>query len=123
MDELRSMPKLSGLDVSRNPLRCDEQLTSAIQWLTEHNVTPTESLHVLGGPKVNDPYDGFGENVNQWMDLAKRICDKWDGGPVSRPSPRKVPKKTNLNNKVKDSPISLPGPFLKKEENYEQVCC
>jgi len=38
------MPKLSGLDLSHNPLDCDEEFNQALQWLTDRGVTPTEMI-------------------------------------------------------------------------------
>lgn len=44
VEELRAMPKLSGLDLSHNPLDCDEDFNEALQWLTDRGVAPTEIL-------------------------------------------------------------------------------
>jgi hypothetical protein len=90
------MPNLSGLDLSRNPLRCDEDLSAAIQWLTDNNVTPKETTRATASPGKRDyDYEGYGESeaVSQWSDLAKRLCDSWEGGPPARPAPRKPAKK------------------------------
>ena len=114
------MPRLSGLDISRNPLRCDEDLSAAIEYLTDSNVTPTESFHSAGTPKINEPYEGYSEVLSQWTDLAKRLCNKWDGGPPPRPAPRRVNKKPIT--KEQDPLISLPGPFFKPEtDGLEKV--
>lgn len=42
LEELKAMPKLSALDLSHNPLDCDEDFNMAVQWLTDHGITPTE---------------------------------------------------------------------------------
>lgn len=107
------MPKLTGLDISRNPLKCDEELSAAIQWLTDHNVTPIESSHVIGNIKIPEPDENYGEGLNQWTDLAKRLCDKWDAGPPQRPVPRKSSKKTTT--RLEESSVSMPGPFIKSD--------
>lgn len=44
VEELKATPKLSGLDLSHNPLDCDEEFNQALQWLTDRGVTPTETL-------------------------------------------------------------------------------
>ncbi|XP_011500414.1 PREDICTED: chaoptin [Ceratosolen solmsi marchali] len=125
VEELRAMPNLSGLDLSRNPLRCDEDLSAAIQWLTDNNVTPKESVHVTGSVTKHDyDYEGYGESepVTQWSDLAKRLCDSWEGGPPPRPAPRKPAKKSQsagaqataaVQESAETGLPSLPGPFIK----------
>lgn len=124
------MPQLSVLDISRNPLRCDEDLSAAVQWLTDNNVTPTESTRSSnGGSSKRGDYDyegyatGDTDTVSQWTDLAKKLCDSWEGGPPPRPAPKKPAKKVQsagaqASAAAQDSAEegglpSLPGPFIK----------
>lgn len=44
VEELKATPKLSGLDLSRNPLTCDNEFTEAVQYLTDNGVVPTETF-------------------------------------------------------------------------------
>lgn len=44
VEELKAMPKLTGLDLSRNPMDCDNEFNEAVQWLTDHGVSPTETI-------------------------------------------------------------------------------
>lgn len=118
VEELRAMPHLSGLDLSRNPLRCDEDLSVAIQWLNDNNVTPMRSAN---REDFELPLDG--EPVSQWSDLGKKLCDSWEGGPPPRPAPKKPGKKKPIGGPLlagvagKDSNegglTGIPGPFIK----------
>lgn len=40
VEELRATPKLTALDLSHNPMDCDDEFNEAIQWLTDHGVSP-----------------------------------------------------------------------------------
>ncbi|XP_016838257.1 insulin-like growth factor-binding protein complex acid labile subunit isoform X2 [Nasonia vitripennis] len=131
VEELRAMPQLSVLDISRNPLRCDEDLSAAVQWLTDNNVTPTESTRSSNGEgfKRGDyDYEGYAtgdtDAVSQWTDLAKKLCDSWEGGPPPRPAPKKPVKKVQSAGAQASSAAaqdsaeegglpSLSGPFIK----------
>lgn len=130
VEELRAMPQLSGLDISRNPLRCDEDLSAAIQWLTDKSVTPTESVRGSnGGASKRSDYDyegyatGESDAVSQWTDLGKKLCDSWEGGPPPRPAPKKPAKKVQsagaqaaaaAQASAEDGGLpTLPGPFIK----------
>lgn len=42
VEELRAMPNIVSLDLSYNPLDCDVEFKDAVQWLTDHGVTPLE---------------------------------------------------------------------------------
>ncbi|XP_043269691.1 uncharacterized protein Gp150 [Venturia canescens] len=88
-EELKAMPKLSGLDVSHNPFMCDEEFNSAVQWLIDHGVTPTEVLGYVNnyGMAGNDYAETGG--VSQWTDLARTVCDNDEDGPPSRDMGRK----------------------------------
>ena len=127
------MPNLQGLDLSRNALRCDEDLSAAVQWLTDNNVTPSESMRAMGSIRRDLDYDGAspseanandgGASVSQWTDLAKKLCDSWEGGPPTRPAPKKPTKKpgqsagaqaTDAAQESAEAALpSLPGPFIK----------
>ena len=47
MEELKATPKLVSLDLSHNPIDCDLEFNDAIQWLTDHGVTPIETSKYL----------------------------------------------------------------------------
>lgn len=115
VEELRATPKLSGLDLSHNPLNCDEEFNQALQWLTDRGVTPTETLglvnihihcpqlvyytriisishnafyrYVNDFADVDDDADSKG--ISQWTDLAKIACDGIEDGPPPRQAPGK----------------------------------
>lgn len=113
IEELRVVPNLSGLDVSRNPLKCDEDLSAAVQWLADHNVLPTESIRDSSSNieyGLQDNHQELTRDVDSdkgWTDLAKRLCDSWEGGPPARPAPKKPSKKPV---KVTEEPA---GPIIK----------
>lgn len=88
VEELKAMPKLSGLDATHNPFACDEEFNQAIQWLTEHGVTPTEVLRYMSS-SVNAEEYAEAEGVGKWTDLARVVCDDDEDGPP----PRTIPKK------------------------------
>ncbi|XP_072742536.1 uncharacterized protein Gp150 [Anoplolepis gracilipes] len=86
IEELKATPRLSGLDLSHNPLDCDEEFNQAVQWLTDHGVSPRENLepitHFNDFENVDDDADSNG--ISQWVDLAKIVCDGLDAGPPPR---------------------------------------
>ncbi|KAJ8669910.1 hypothetical protein QAD02_001169 [Eretmocerus hayati] len=144
VEELRAMPNLSALDLTGNPLRCDEDLSKAVQWLTDNNVTPSESTRAMGS--MRHDYDdevsaneslgasssssssssalsssssssssSVSDTLNQWTNLAKKLCDSWEGGLMLQPRP--VPKKTA---KKPVSPVaSLPRESTDEETQFE----
>ncbi|KAL6263720.1 hypothetical protein P5V15_003806 [Pogonomyrmex californicus] len=87
IEELRATPRLTGLDLSHNPLDCDAEFTEAIQWLTDHGVAPTEILKYNNDFENIDDVDSTG--LSQWTDLAKIVCDGIDDGPPPRSPPGK----------------------------------
>nr|XP_050851752.1 uncharacterized protein LOC127064573 isoform X1 [Vespula vulgaris] len=91
LEELKAMPKLSALDLSHNPLDCDEDFNMAVQWLTDHGITPTEiRTHSTYGDNM-DYSDS--EGITQWKDLAKIVCDGVEDGPPSRTIPTPIKSK------------------------------
>ncbi|GAB1863514.1 Insulin-like growth factor-binding protein complex acid labile chain [Camponotus japonicus] len=116
IEELRSMPKLSGLDLSHNPLDCDEEFNQALQWLTDRGVTPTEMVKYFNDfGNIDDDTDSKG--ISQWTDLAKIACDGIDAGPPPRrvPSKNTVPKNDFLDDS-EDSDSLLERNELDKDE-------
>ncbi|KAI4504111.1 hypothetical protein M0802_000582 [Mischocyttarus mexicanus] len=92
LEELNAMPKLSALDWSHNPLDCDKDFNIAVQWLTNHGITPMEArTHSTYGSNM-DYSDADG--ITQWKDLAKSVCDGVEDGPPSRTIP--TPVKSNI---------------------------
>lgn len=81
VEELKATPKISGLDLSHNPFDCDAEFNEAVQWLTDHGVTPKETLKYSSYD--NDDYSDS-EGISQWTDLAKVVCDGVEDGPPSR---------------------------------------
>ncbi|XP_015178510.1 PREDICTED: insulin-like growth factor-binding protein complex acid labile subunit isoform X2 [Polistes dominula] len=100
LEELNATPKLSALDWSHNPLKCDEDFNKAIQWLTSHGITPVERR----------TYSTYGDNmdysdddgITQWKDLAKIICDSEEDGPPSRMIPNPVKPRINSQELIDD---------------------
>ncbi|XP_015430593.1 PREDICTED: uncharacterized protein LOC107187100 [Dufourea novaeangliae] len=88
VEELKATPKIVGLDLSRNPLDCDDEFNEAVQWLTDHGVSPMEPSKYIsnygGGDNYQDP-----EGISQWTDLAKIVCDGVNDGPPDRQFPHK----------------------------------
>lgn len=123
VEELRATPQLTGLDLSHNPLDCDAEFTDAVQWLTDHGVSPTEVLEI-----VNDKYDDIEDidslistmDITEWTDLAKIVCDGIEDGPPARSLPSK-------GTHEKEIPLDLDiiedsDPFLKNElDNDEKL--
>lgn len=135
------MPKLSGLDLSHNPLDCDEEFNQALQWLTDRGVTPTETLgwaniqvqsaqfiyharilsisnafYRYANDFVNIDEDVDSKGISQWTDLAKIACDGIEDGPPPRPVPSKItPSKDDFTDDSEDSD-SLTGNELDKNE-------
>lgn len=118
VEELRATPKLSGLDLSHNPLNCDEEFNQALQWLTDRGVTPTETLgYVNDFADVDDDADSKG--ISQWTDLAKIACDGIEDGPPPRQAPGKniQPKDVFLDiPDDSDSLLTLTNELDKDEE-------
>ncbi|XP_015609163.1 insulin-like growth factor-binding protein complex acid labile subunit [Cephus cinctus] len=108
IEELRAMPKLSGLDISHNPLVCDEEFNQAMQWLLDHGVTPTETLRYIRN-RVNIEDYAEAQAVGQWSDLAKLICDSLDEGPPPRPVPHRPNNRPPVSDIPRDSNLLLGG--------------
>lgn len=129
VEELRVVPNLSGLDVSRNPLHCDEDLSAAVQWLTDRNVIPTESLRDGSSALEYGYQDPNNQELSSsldsdkgWTDLAKRLCDSWEGGPPLRPAPKKPTKQPKKPVAAKDKDAEEPlGPFLKFDFGGDEI--
>lgn len=88
VEDLDATPKLSGFDISHNPIACDQEFNAVVQWLVDHGVSPTETLRYMSNYGDADDYsepEGFG----QWTDLAKVICDSVEAGPPPRNPPRR----------------------------------
>ncbi|XP_066600925.1 leucine-rich repeat-containing protein 15 isoform X2 [Prorops nasuta] len=83
IEELKATPKLSGLDISQNPLDCDSDFNSAIQWLTDHNVEPKETFRYISNYEKADDYIEA-KGISQWVDLAKIVCAGIPDGPPPR---------------------------------------
>lgn len=96
VEELKATPKISGLDLSRNPLDCDPEFNEAIQWLTDHGVTPKETLKYSS---YDNDDDSESDGISQWTDLAKAVCDGVDDGPPPRTM---VPKDKKPKEKAPD---------------------
>ncbi|XP_076178791.1 leucine-rich repeat domain-containing glycoprotein 150 isoform X1 [Ptiloglossa arizonensis] len=93
-EELRATPKIFGLDLSHNPLNCDDEFNEAIQWLTDQGVTPMESLK-NGNNYGNAEHYLDSDGISQWTDLAKKVCDGINDGPPDRSISQKE-KKLNI---------------------------
>ncbi|XP_050477184.1 toll-like receptor 3 isoform X2 [Bombus huntii] len=91
VEELRAMPNIVGLDLSYNPLDCDVEFKDAVQWLTDHGVTPLELSSYISNYGDSDNYQDS-EGISQWTDLAKIVCDGISSGPRPRPVPHKETK-------------------------------
>ncbi|XP_029162036.1 insulin-like growth factor-binding protein complex acid labile subunit [Nylanderia fulva] len=119
VEELRATPKLSGLDLSHNPLDCDEEFNQALQWLTDRGVTPTETLG-YASDFVNVDEDADSKGISQWTDLAKIACDGIDAGPPPRPVPSKSTPKNDFTDDSEESD-SLPTNELDKNEELLKI--
>jgi insulin-like growth factor-binding protein complex acid labile subunit len=116
VEELRAMPKLTGLDLSHNPLDCDAEFTEAVQWLTDHGVAPTEILkYVTDFDNVDDNADSTG--IRQWTDLAKIVCDGIDDGPPPRSPPGKSPYQKDV---LLGFDVAETDPLLENELHNEE---
>ncbi|XP_017758503.1 PREDICTED: insulin-like growth factor-binding protein complex acid labile subunit isoform X1 [Eufriesea mexicana] len=93
VEELNATPKLVSLDLSHNPLNCDVDFNEAIQWLTDHAVTPIETLRYISNYGNTDNYPDS-EGISQWTDLGKTICNDTSTAPQPRPVPHKEKKLT-----------------------------
>ncbi|XP_076686379.1 leucine-rich repeat domain-containing glycoprotein 150 [Andrena cerasifolii] len=86
VEELEAIPKIVGLDLSHNPLDCDDEFNESVQWLTDHGVTPIETMRYVSnygnGDSDQDP-----DGISQWTDLAKVVCNDINDGPPERPVP------------------------------------
>ncbi|KAB0801556.1 hypothetical protein PPYR_05910 [Photinus pyralis] len=68
------IPSLQELDLSHNPLRCDEILHNATSWLNKHNVQPLlDSLQWKTHEELND-YENQGKALSSWRFLVKERC-------------------------------------------------
>lgn len=68
------IPFLQELDLSHNPLHCDEVLHNATSWLTKHNVQPLlDTLQWKTHEELND-YENQGEAHSSWRFLVKERC-------------------------------------------------
>lgn len=145
IEELRAMPKLSGLDLSHNPLDCDEDFNEALQWLTDHGVSPTEMLrwvrsnltrfniHLVYRTRILSTFhnafyryindftnvddDADSKDISQWTDLAKIACDGIEDGPPPRRVPGQItPSKDDFLDDSENSDSLLEGNELDKDE-------
>ncbi|XP_060819755.1 extracellular matrix protein 2 isoform X1 [Bombus pascuorum] len=91
VEELRAMPNIVGLDLSYNPLYCDVEFKDAVQWLTDHGVTPLVLSSYISNYGDSDNYQDS-EGISQWTDLAKIVCKDISSGPRPRPVPHKETK-------------------------------
>ncbi|KAK9310620.1 hypothetical protein QLX08_000161 [Tetragonisca angustula] len=91
VEELKATPKLVSLDLSHNPIDCDLEFNDAIQWLTDHGVTPIETSKYISNYGNGDNYQDS-EGISQWTDLAKIVCEGVSTGPRPRPVPHKEKK-------------------------------
>lgn len=82
LEELKAMPKISAIDISHNPLDCDQDFHLAIQWLTDHGVTPIERPTHSSHSDIVEFSESDG--ISKWIDLAKIVCDGIEDGPPSR---------------------------------------
>lgn len=118
VEELKAMPKLSGLDASMNPLDCDNEFHDAIHWLISHGVTPMETLKYISNIKNDEEYAET-EGVTEWTDLAKTICnDEFDGPPSRMP---KKPVVMPSNNLLPDDTDDEENSELSKEDLEEDI--
>lgn len=76
--DMQVTPSIQVLDISNNPLQCDETLRDTITWLSEHHVspasaTPTWKTHesVYASNHITFIYSS---NKSSWRDLAKQRC-------------------------------------------------
>ncbi|EZA61307.1 Insulin-like growth factor-binding protein complex acid labile subunit [Ooceraea biroi] len=117
-EELKATPKLTGLDLSHNPLDCDTEFNDAVQWLTDHGVAPTEThKYATDFSNIDDDADSTG--ISQWTDLAKIVCSGMDAGPPPRSFPGKsteAPKDVFLGLDVPDDFDSVLRNELDKAE-------
>lgn len=98
MEELKATPKLTGLDIMHNPLKCDQEFNDAIQWLTGHRVKTVDNTKSMS---IADDYIES-EGITQWSDLAKVVCDSIDLGPPPRPVPHRPKLEDILKNDLSD---------------------
>ncbi|XP_029051123.1 leucine-rich repeat-containing G-protein coupled receptor 6-like isoform X1 [Osmia bicornis bicornis] len=91
VEELKATPKIVSLDLAHNPLDCDVEFNEAVQWLTDHGVTPVETSRYISNYGNDDNYQDS-DGISQWTDLAKIVCDGINDGPPERPVPRKEKK-------------------------------
>ncbi|XP_032662779.1 uncharacterized protein LOC116840319 [Odontomachus brunneus] len=86
VEELKATPKLTGLDLSHNPMDCDDEFNEAIQWLTDRGISPTELTRYYNdfATKKDDS-----SGISEWTDLAKTVCDGIEDGPPPRQFPGK----------------------------------
>ncbi|XP_011147036.1 protein artichoke isoform X1 [Harpegnathos saltator] len=87
VEELKATPKLSGLDLSHNPMDCDNEFNEAVQWLTDRGVKPTEMIKYYSDFLAG--HDGESDGISEWTDLAKTVCDGIEDGPPIRQFPDK----------------------------------
>ncbi|XP_046743458.1 podocan isoform X2 [Diprion similis] len=96
--DLQATPHLSGLDISNNPLACDQEFNAAIQWLIDHGVDPSETLRYVSNYALDDYSDSsVASDLGEWMDIAKVVCDSMEGGPPLRPLPRRPNMPNNVD--------------------------
>ncbi|CAL7943817.1 unnamed protein product [Xylocopa violacea] len=88
VEELRATPNIASLDLSHNAFDCDDEFKDAVQWLTDHGVTPVESPKYISNYAANDNYQDS-EGISQWTELAKTVCVGLNDGPPPRPVPHK----------------------------------
>ncbi|XP_046424002.1 uncharacterized protein LOC124181453 isoform X1 [Neodiprion fabricii] len=93
--DLQATPHLSGLDISNNPLACDQEFNAAIQWLIDHGVDPSDTLRYVSNYALDDYTDA--SDLGEWKDIAKVVCDSMEGGPPLRPLPRRPNTPNNVN--------------------------
>ncbi|XP_015111699.1 receptor-like protein kinase 5 [Diachasma alloeum] len=114
VEELKAMPKLSGLDASMNPMVCDNEFNDAIQWLISHGVTPMETLKYISNIKNDEEYAET-EGVTEWSDLAKTVCSDEFDGPPSR-LPKKPAVLVPIDNRLPDYTDDEENSELSKED-------
>ncbi|XP_076247086.1 leucine-rich repeat domain-containing glycoprotein 150 [Calliopsis andreniformis] len=91
VEELKATPAIVSLDLSHNPLDCDDEFNESVQWLTDHGVTPIETLRYISNYGNGDNYQES-DGISQWTDLAKIVCEDINDGPPERPVPHKEKK-------------------------------
>ncbi|XP_076752750.1 leucine-rich repeat domain-containing glycoprotein 150 isoform X2 [Xylocopa sonorina] len=91
VEELKATPNIVSLDLSHNQFDCDDEFKDAVQWLTDHGVTPVESPKYISNYAADDNYQDS-EGISQWTELAKVVCDDLNDGPPPRPVPHKEDK-------------------------------